>query len=516
MKKHMIRNKKVRYAGLSLLLTVAVLVVTVLANAVVSSVVNRYGLYTSLLGEKSYDISEDCFSLLDGAFAKARSEGREDEIKIVFCDTEAAVKDYSAQNYYLYHSVQDLCARFDNIKTVYADIYTNPTETLKNYTYSTHPLTGEVMETPLGKNSVVVTCGDYHRVYSANDFYAFSKDNDTSSLWAYNGEKKLASALLRALDRETRIACLLVNHGEALLDYEMMSLLSDAGYTVVTLDLYNEKLPESCELLISFNPKTDLVADELSEKSEIELLDSFLAKDGHAFYVFLDKNTQSLPNFERYLGAWGVSTDYWTGNGVSYRYSVQDDSATLTSDGCTIYGTASDPEGKKLSSDADFVVFRNATSLRVVSEGYFKNDDGSYRSQDGKRTMYPVYESSANAIAWANGRAVDDGAATMITLTEQNNGKGTSHVGVISSVEFAKREYLQSAVFGNADVLMHLFEVSGGPTSPEGLKPIPFEYYEISTITTSQMLAWTLTLSIIPALAIAVTALVVLLRRRRA
>ncbi len=516
MKKHIIRNKKARYAGLSLMLTLAVLVVTVLANAVVSSLVDRYGLYTSLLGETSFDVSEDCFALLEGAFEEAREAGREDEIKIVFCNTEKAVMDYSSQNYYLYHSVRQLSERFDNIKTEYVDIFTHPSETLKNYTYSTHPLTGELMETPLGINSVVVTCGDYHRVYSGTDFYAFSKDNDTSSLWAYNGERKLASALLRAVDTEARIACLLVNHGEALVDYELMSLLSDAGYTVVTIDLYNEELPESCELLISYNPKTDLVADELSEKSEIELLDKFLSVDGHAFYVFLDKNTQSLPNFERYLGAWGVSTDYWTSNGISYRYSVQDDTATLTSDGCTIYGEVSEDAGDGFASDADFVVFRNATSLRVVSEGYFKNDNGSYRSQDGSRTMYPLYESSENALAWANGIAVDDGAATMITLTEQNNGTGKSHVGVISSVEFAKREYLQSAVFGNADVLMHLFEATGGPSSPEGLKPIPFEYYEISTLTTSQMLTWTLVLSITPALAVGIAALIILLRRRRA
>lgn len=514
MKKHIIRNKKVRYAGISLLLTVVVLVVTVLANVVVDSLVSRYGLYTSLLGERSFDVSEDCFELLEDAFDQARAEGKEDEVKIIFCNTEAAVSEYSAVNYYLYHTVQDLTSRFDNIKTEYVDIFTNPTDTLRGYTYSTHPLTGETIETPIGTNHVIVVCGDYHRVYTANDFYAFSNDEDVNSLWAYNGEKKISSAILRAIENETRIACLLVNHGEALLDYEMMSLLSDAGYTVATLDFYKEDIPENCELIISYNPKTDLVADELSEKSETEMLDKFLETSGRAFYVFLDKNTQSLPNFERYLGEWGVATDYWASNGVSYRHSVQDETASLTSDGCTIYGTA--VEGSTLASDADFVVFRNATSLRVASEGYWRGDNGGYESADGTRTMYPVYRSGDGAVSWANGIAVDDGAATLITMTEQKNGEGSSYVGVISSVEFAKREYLQSAVYGNADVLMHLFGATGGPATTEGLTLIPFEFYDISTITTAQMLRWTLVLTIVPAVAIGVTALVVLLRRRRA
>lgn len=516
MKKHIIRNKKVRYAGISILLTVAVLVVTVLFNAVVSSLVNRYSLYTSLLGEKSYDLSEDCFALLEDAFKDARERGGEDEIGIIFCDTEEKVSDYSAQNYYLYHSVEQIRSRFDNVKTEFVDIFTNPTDRLKGFTYSTHPLTGEVMETPLSTNSVIVTCGDYHRVYAGADFYAFADESDTSSLWAYNGERKLASAILRALENETHIACLLVNHGEALRDYEMMSLLSDAGYTVVTLDLYNEEIPEACELLISYNPKTDLVSDELSEKNEIELLDRFLSVEGNSFYVFLDKTSQSLPNFERYLGAWGVSTDYWTSGGVSYRHSIQDESASLTSDGCTIYGTAGEAGKREFASASDFVVFPNATSLGVVSEGYVRGENGGYVSLDGKRTMYPVYKTSESSVAWANGVAVDDGAATVITVTEQKGKSGSSYVGVISSVEFAKREYLQSAVFGNADVLMHLFEATGGPTAVEGLKPIPFEFYDISTLTTSQMLTWTLVLTLVPAAVVGVTALVVLLRRRRA
>ena len=134
MKKHIIRNKKVRYASVSVLLTVAVLVVTVLANAVVSSLVNRYGWYTSLRGEVSFDVSEDCYALLEDAFEEARAEGREEKINVVFCNTEAAVKDYSAQNYYLYHTVQQLMARFDNISAEYVDIFTNPSERLKSYT----------------------------------------------------------------------------------------------------------------------------------------------------------------------------------------------------------------------------------------------------------------------------------------------------------------------------------------------------------------------------------------------
>ena len=104
----------------------------------------------------------------------------------------------------------------------------------------------------------------------------------------------------------------------------------------------------------------------------------------------------------------------------------------------------------------------------------------------------------------------------MLSVTEQKNEDGSSYVGAISSVKFAMREYLQSPVYGNTDTLMHLFNATGGPVNSEGLRPVPFDYREISTVTTAEILFWTVTLTAVPALAVTTVALVVLIRRRRA
>ena len=48
MRKKFIRNKKARYAAVSVALTVMVIVVAVLANAVLTSLVERYSLYAYL------------------------------------------------------------------------------------------------------------------------------------------------------------------------------------------------------------------------------------------------------------------------------------------------------------------------------------------------------------------------------------------------------------------------------------------------------------------------------------
>ena len=72
MKKRFIRNKKVRHATVAATLTVMVILVAVLANAVLSSVVERYDLYTSLTPTMAFDVTDDCYTLLESRFEARR------------------------------------------------------------------------------------------------------------------------------------------------------------------------------------------------------------------------------------------------------------------------------------------------------------------------------------------------------------------------------------------------------------------------------------------------------------
>ena len=520
MKKRFIRNKKVRYATVAAVLTAMVIFVAVLSNVVLTSVVERYELYTSLVPTMGFDVTEDCYDILESEFEAYRKEdGTLPKIQIWFCALEDTVKAEGSENYYLYYTATALAERFDNIELIYHDIYLNP-EPVKPYTHSTNPLTGEDMIISLNTSSVIVVCGDYHRVYRWTDFYVFADDESTTP-WAYSGERKLSSALMHAIDDDPRIACLLTNHGEVSYDYELLTILDDAGYTVVYIDLYRDPIPATCDVIISYNPNTDLVSDELSNISEKEILDNFLAQDGHSFFVFLEKGTPKMPNFESYIQEWGIETKYSTNNttGVSYRYMVQDTTGSLTSDGYTIYGHAALGESNRFVDMAnEYVVFGNATALSVTGQGYIAQPNGTYTNTDEThpRIIYPLYRSSENTLYWANGQVVGDGSCILMSLTEQKNDTGSSYVGVISSVNFGTRSYLQSAVYDNGDVLLTLFEEIGDRKVPLGLTIKPFASYDISTITTAQMLRWTIALTAIPAAVVLTVAIVVLIKRRRA
>ncbi len=508
MKKHLIRNRKVRYGGIAAVLTVLVITVTVLTNAVFSSLATRYSWYKYMNPTPNYDVTDDCYALLDDLFADHAAANT----RIIFCDTEPNVKEDDTQSY-LYATACSLAERYPQISLSFYDIVTNP-NTVRCYATTLNPLTGEMVDTALKSTSVIIVNGDYHRVYDLSEFFVF-KDGNLSNLWAYNGEKKLAAGILHAVETEQPIACLTNNHGEVFYDYEMVYLLDDAGYSIRFIDLYKEEIPQGCDLIITYNPNTDMMTkDVLSQTSEAEKLDAFLSVAGNSYLVLLENGTPKLPNFEAYLAQWGVKMSYDPAK--SYRYMLQDSANSLTSDGYTVYGAAAEDGRSKdlLEGLSDKVVFKNATAFEN-SKGFISNGDGSYTS--GNRTLYSLYTGSDSAVCWANGSPIADGDDSMLmSVTEQKGETGSSYVGVVASVDFSSEEFLQSAVYENTDAIMRLFGIFGKEYTPEGLTIKPFASQDISTITTREMLLWTIGLALTPTVIVTATAVTVLVKRRRA
>ena len=511
MKKQFIRTRRARYGGIAVVLTLLVITVTVLLNVCFSTLATRYEWYTDLNAKVTYEVSDASYALLDELLAAEPDK----QVQIIFCNTEKNVK-ADTELSYVYETASSFAARYPNRLSLHCyDTVTNP-EKVRKYATATNLTTGETEEIAIYTTSVIVVSENYHRVYSLEDFFVF-EDGNTSKVWAYNGEKKLASGILRALDEEPPTVCLTNNHGEVMYDYELLFLLDDAGYSITHIDLYRDEIPKGCDLIISYNPNTDLIDDEMSERSEVDILNEFLAEEGNSFLVLLENGTPSLPNFERFLADWGFAFRYHTdaSNGASYRYMVQNDSQTLTSDGYTIYGeTADSARADALLGDLPRkVVFQNATAMSAAN-GFVNNGNGSYTK--GNRTLYRLFESGSGTVSWAHGAPVSNENVMLMGVTEQTGDTGISRVGVISSVRFFTEDFLQSAVYGNTDVAMRLFEDFGKEATPEGLTIKPFQSRDISTITTADMVRWTVALAATPAVLFGVLAIVVLAKRRRA
>lgn len=510
MKKRLFRNRRARYTSISVALTVLVIVAVILVNSVFGSLATRYSWYTPMNAEANYDVSDTCYRLLDSVFAASADSKRAGDITVIFCDTEAVWSQDETLNY-LYQTAKSFDEKYENLKLEFHDVRLNP-NSVKQYTVD--PKTGDSI--PMEDSNVIITCGDYFRVYTLEEFFVFH-DLESTQVWGYNGERKLAAGIIRAFDPSPKTACLTANHGEIFYDYEIIRMLDDAGYDVVSdFDLAEDDIPANCSLIITYNPNSDL--DFTEGVAENEKLDAFLEKSGTNYLVFVSNGTPKLPNLEQYLKEWGVQTAYYTdpGYGKQYRYTVQDSKNSLTSDGYTIYGALSEEQNaQKWFEELDgSVIFKNATALTHAND-FVASGNGTYSKSN--RTLYGIYQSSESAVLWANGVSRSGEDAMLMTLTVQSNENGApSCVGVVASAEFVAQEQLQTAVLQNPDVMQRMLGLMGQKYSVEGINLKPFASTDISTITTSQMLRWTLCLALIPAGVIAVAGIVILIRRRRA
>lgn len=514
MSKHILHNRKARYATLSVILTVLVLAVTILTNTVFGKLAKRFEWYTPMLPKPNYDVSENCYAMLDDIYTALSAKGVATHTEIIFCNDEKGIVEDQALTY-IYETAKALEERFPTHITVNAyDTRSNPTH-VSQYATTVDEETGEEVAVAIAPTSVIITNGNgYHRVYTRDDFYLLRTGDET--FWAYNGDRIIASGIMRAIDPEQPIACVTLNHGETFDTYELIYLLDEAGYEVKPIDLYKDAIPAECELIISYNPTSDLVADELSAVSEIDKLEQFLSQPGKTFLAFIGNNSPSLPNYEKYLEGWGVDFSYHTAGKNSYRYMIADHSASLTTDGYTIYGEAAErgTAGQMLGGLTRPAVFKNATAIQN-SGTFIADGNGSYR--DGNRTMHALYTGSAGAMSWANGSALHDADdAILMSLTEQTLAGGASYVGVIASTEFASEEMLQSVVYGNPHLLFRTLHLVGKTFTPEGVTAKPITAADISMLTTRQMLTWTIVLAGLPAVAATACGVVILVRRRRA
>ena len=398
----------------------------------------------------------------------------------------------------------------DAVKVEYLNIEKNPSQVQKYKATSS---------TNIYSHQVIFEFGTEYRVCSY-DYFFLKNDTTVSEHWAYNGEQKIASLLLALTRAESPVAAFITNHGEAMENCSsLMNLVHRAGFDVVTIDLSKDEIPADCRLLISYDPKTDFLglgnpAFVEGDQSEIDKLDKFLDK-AYSFMLFVDSETPELPVLEEYMEEWGITiARAENAEGEWDNLIIRDQIQKLDKDGYTPlaeYVTAGG--GASITSDMRKVaypakvVFPNAVAISM-SESYRKThvvpDDtngvteayvyGSYYRNGVSRSFHDVFKSSVSATLEAFGKqyqvATELQRFNYMTLSiESRSVKETnylstqepSYVAVFGSTEFASDTILDSAAYGNADVLTATLRHMGREVMPADLEFKAFKIYEVDT-----------------------------------
>ncbi len=511
--------------------------------------------YTSQRGVSMYtptpaflDVVRDyAVPMVESVNAERKAAGEDAlSIKIMFC-TE---RDRVYENEYLrmiQYTALALQKEFPHaVEVSYINVEQNPSAVQKYKATSS---------SRIYPYQIIFEFGGEFRVCSY-DYFFLTSDESGTDYWAYNGEQDMASLLLAITRAASPIAAFITNHGERVEDCaSFRTLVSRAGYDVVDIDLSKDEIPADCRLLICYDPAVDFLGlgnDAFTGEgsSEIDKLDKFLDK-AYSFMLFIDKDTPRLPVLEEYMEEWGVTVARGeTADGQIGNYTIRDENQKLDKDGyipladyMTVgTGASITADMRKVPYPAK-VVFPDSTAI-VKSDSYittYVDADttqntpayayGAYYRNGITRSFHDVFYAGVNAVAEVNGEqyavSTEEARFRLMTLTSESRTvqettylttNRPSYVAVFGSTAFASDTVLESAAYGNADVLTATLRAMGREVMPANLEFKAFKVYTLDTETyqpaPSALLTTTALMTLLPVVACTIAGVCVNVRRK--
>lgn len=498
MKGKILQNRKFKFGSLSVLLTVAAVVLAVIVNVVFTALCQKYSWYVDMTPEKLYGISDVSEEMLDPL------GDTDTQIRIVFLQD----RDRIQESYYLnliYQCALTYTQTFDFIRIDFIDMEAHPQQVQKYMTTAA---------TQLAKNNVIIENGSDFRVIARDAFYYV--DSETGDPVAFNGEYRITSTILQLTQKSTPIAYFTVGHGETTENSALWNLFAEAGYEVRTIDLTKEDFAADAKVVIVNGPVYDFIGayeedGSYTQVNEINKLADFMDAQGNVM-LFMDPSAmaaQSFNNLFEFLEEWGIA----------FEQAVIKDSANAVSvDGYSVvaqYETeglgASITKSMRALETIPKTILRYAAPIRILWDE--KSIDQSVRRVS---TILKSSETS-QAYAYDDETVLGSGSYDMMVFVQDriyiNNEPYESYLTVCGTSAFSSEKFIASNAYGNADVLYALMKVMGKETVPADIDLRLFEDTSL-VVTNSQAQAWTLALTAIIPGAVLICGVVVFIRRR--
>ncbi len=450
-------SRRTAMAALSVLLVITMLLLGVGINALKVGA----NIYIDATPEGLYTLTDEFLQEVEHVT---------DEITITFCAPPDILLD-NATTRYVYIMAREIEKKMKNVTVRWVDVWEDPTA-VQDYRATS--------STEIRRDHVIISCDKRYRMLTAEAFW--STDSTTNTHFAFNGEYKMASALLSitAVDRPT--AYFTVGRGEKAYDPSaaddpendryraFYQLLVDEGLQVGTLNLYEDEIPEDCVLLIMNAPTADYDVPPDSHLLvepvlPLEKLDRYL--DDHGSFMLFKDPSVSMPNMEEYLLEWGIvyqndvliKEPHSGGEG-----STAEDLRTLL----TAVYPKKDTDALGYSLFGDVAGLTTAPRMLVKDSGYLTSAWSSpthYMSTNVSSMTSAVFYSSADARAYdAEGALLDEGGsyplARVTNRVYVDEVKDyCSYVFCAASSAMVESEYLDNPTYANYDVLFAAIRV---------------------------------------------------------
>ena len=452
--------------------TAVALVGLIVLNLLLTHIGANELLYIDLTEEGFYTVSD---AMVEHTQFINKLETPNQKVKITFCaDPDTLIMTERVRMpYFLALGLQQLYPERIEVETV--NVIYNPTAVSK---YKANSLT------QIESDDIIFSYGERYRIIGADNMWI--ANSSTGELYSFNGEYKMATAIMSVTAKERPVAYFSIGHGETYYDTArpdrvenndaeaLYDLLLDRGLEVKTLDLRTEDIPDDCVLLVINNPREDFVSGELSDGnaigfiSQTEKIDRYLVREQGAVMVSKDPMLE-LHNFDLFLYEWGFDIPKAIVEDREYYMSDTEGYNKIIG----IYDT--DPESYGMAIYEDFAALPSAPSMIFKNTGFVECAYGQAGSVNEPGTVTvnrhyaPFFYSStvANALDGANQNyhnaaiqgAMDIAAVTTRMEIDQDTAKYKySYIFCAPSAEAFSNELLGNGSYANFDIMASLIQ----------------------------------------------------------
>lgn len=271
------RTAGTRHGAYSVGLTVLVIAVVIVFNLIVGQIPEAYR-NIDVSSTRIYDISDTTTELLDGL---------DKDVDM----TVLAVRDETDDRIVTFLS--KYAALSDRINVEWIDPVLHPSA-LTEYNTS--------------ENTIVVSCQDTGKstTISFNSILVMDEYSyyyyGTTSYTEFDGEGQLTSAVNYVTNEQQHQVYRTTGHGEGTLSSTITDMMDKNNYLVSEINLLmTTSVPEDCELLLMYEPASDL------SESEVQILQDYLSSGGKIMVLLGDTSAGDLPNLEGILEQYGMT-----------------------------------------------------------------------------------------------------------------------------------------------------------------------------------------------------------------
>ncbi len=489
------KSRKFKYGSVATAFTVAFIAIVVIFNVIFTALARKYNWYIDLTAEQVYTLSEEAKELLSDV---------PEDVDIIFASDPDVLMNGTNSSYtrMIYTTALQIEENFPNIHVTCENVLKNPGFFREYY---------DTAATDIDSDSVVIASGGEVRVYTAEAFFTFSDLSDSSSVWAYSGEKKMISGIMAVTQTDNPIVAFTTQHGEDISGaLPLYKVFSENGFTVDAYDLTKDTIDDDCRILVIYNPIYDFIGGEAEDQStnEIEKIDAFLDRYGCLMVFCSPEYVDNLTNLNEFLEEWGIS---YVGS-----TTIRDKENAMSVDGYSIIAEyQKDTLGGSIYRDLNNLstppktIIRNSAPIEILWE--------SGGGLSGSRDVSPVLKSHDTSELIENGLVKETGSYNVVTISRESrivdNEYYYSYVIAFGSPTFSNLSYIDSNAYANEDILSAAMQAVGREKVLAVLDLKPFDDDDI-TITTDQANNWTVAMTLVLPVIVSLCGLVVITRRK--